>query len=158
MISWNACELFLLLMCCMQVYGPSVSDQSSESTGTALFTRYLSCRLHANTMQTACPGILVTLLPILPCADSHPAQIPILCRFLSCADSHPVQIPTLCRFPCSGTCLIWLPLPSCVDPHAIQMSSCTNLMLLPFYILSKREILFEPDRVVIRPRQCALVS
>ena len=91
----------------MQVYGPSVSDQSSESSGTALFTRYLSCKLHANCTQIACPGMIVTLLPILPCADSYPVQIPTLCRYL-----------TLCRCPCS-----------CISSHACK--SCNNLTLLP---------------------------
>jgi len=71
----------------LQVYGPSVSDQPSESTGTALFTRYLSCRFHANPMQIACPCMIFTLVPFYPCADSYPVQIPTLCRFLPCAYS-----------------------------------------------------------------------
>ena len=127
----------------MQVYGPSVSDQSSESSGTALFTRYLSCKLHANCTQIACPGMIVTLLPILPCADSHTVQISTLCRFLPCVDSPPCAMPIFLH---NLTCM-----------QILQQSHIVALC-----ILSNREKFtcqhFEQDRVVNRPRQCVLVS
>jgi len=49
-----------------------------------------------------------------------------------------------------------LPLLSCADSHADQMSPCTNATLLPFYILSNREQVpcqhFEQGKLVICPR------
>ncbi len=90
---------FNMMNVLLQVYGPSVSEQPSESTGTALFTRYLSCRFHGNPTHIACPCMSFTMVPFLPYADSYP-----------------VQIPTLCRFPCSCMILTWLPLPSIPGP------------------------------------------
>ena len=78
----------------LQVYGPSVSDQPSESTGTALFTRYLSCRLHANLMQSAW--------------HCHLVAIPTMCSFPSCADSCPLHIPVFWHISpdCHWSCFI----------------------------------------------------
>jgi len=88
--------------------------------------------------------------------DFHLSAILSLCRLLPCADSYPMQIPTLCIFPCSCMILTWLPLLSCADSHANQLSSCTNPTLLPFYILSNREQVpcqhFEQGKLVICPR------